>query len=67
VRPEYRATGYGIMNMVSISAGAGFTVVMGAMRDRGISLGAAFSVSAGVALIGGLLILLVRPSPEQRI
>jgi len=66
VRPEYRATGYGIMNMVSISAGAGFTVVMGAMRDRGISLGAAFSVSAGVALIGGLLILLVRPSPRAQ-
>jgi len=67
VRPVYRATGYGIMNMVSISVGAGFTVIMGAMRDRGISLGAAFSISAGVALIGGLLILLVRPSPSAEI
>jgi len=28
VRPEYRATGYGLMNMVSIAAGAGITVAM---------------------------------------
>jgi MFS family permease len=65
VRPEFRATGYGIMNLVSISAGAVFTVIMGAMRDRGISLGLAFSISAGVAFIGGVLILLVRPCPEE--
>ncbi len=63
-RPEYRATGYGIMNMVSISAGAGITVLMGAMRDRGTSLGVAFSLCAGVALLGGLLILLVRPRTD---
>ncbi|HZI33252.1 MAG TPA: MFS transporter, partial [Candidatus Binatia bacterium] len=64
VRPEYRATGYGIMNMVSISAGAVFTVAMGAMRDHGVSLGVAFSLSASVALLGGWLILLVRPRQE---
>ena len=27
VRPEYRATGYGIMNLVSIASGAGITIV----------------------------------------
>jgi MFS family permease len=65
VRPEYRATGYGIMNMASIGAGAVFTVAMGAMRDRGVSLGLAFCISAGVALLGGALILLVRPRPVE--
>jgi MFS family permease len=61
VRPEYRATGYGIMNLVSVMAGAGVTVAMGAMRDRGISLGAAFTISAAVTAFAGLLILFVRP------
>lgn len=65
VRPEYRATGYGVMNFVSISSGALFTVWLGALRDRGISLGMAFTLSATVALAGALLILLVRPSREK--
>ena len=65
VRPEYRATGYGIMNFVSISCGAGLTVLMGAMRDRGIPLAAAFGGSAVVALLGALLILLVRPRQPE--
>lgn len=65
VRPENRATGYGIMNMIGVAAGAGITVVMGAMRDRGISLGAVFTICACAALVGGLLILLVRPRQEE--
>jgi MFS transporter, Spinster family, sphingosine-1-phosphate transporter len=65
VRPEYRATGYGIMNMVSISTGAGVTWAMGAMRDRGISLSIAFTLSAIVAAIGALSILFARPREER--
>lgn len=65
VRPEYRATGYGIMNMIGVAAGAGITVLMGAMRDRGISLGVVFTLCATAALVGGVLILLVRPRPEE--
>ena len=61
VRPENRATGYGIMNMVGVAAGAGITVWMGALRDRGISLGVVFTICAAAALLGGFLILLVRP------
>ncbi|HEX3799943.1 MAG TPA: MFS transporter [Verrucomicrobiae bacterium] len=64
VRPEYRATGYGIMNLIAVAAGAGVTVLMGAMRDRGISLGVVFTLCAAAALLGGLLILLVRPREE---
>jgi MFS transporter, Spinster family, sphingosine-1-phosphate transporter len=65
IRPEYRATGYGIMNLVSISAGAGVTWALGAMRDNGISLSLAFTLSALVTALGALLILLVRPRDES--
>jgi MFS family permease len=60
-RPEHRATGYVFMNLVSISVGAGATVVMGRMRDSGVSLALAFNVSAAIALLGALLVLFVRP------
>ena len=65
VRPEHRATGYGIMNMIGVAAGAGITVLMGTLRDRGISLGVVFTLCATAALLGGLLILLVRPRPDE--
>jgi MFS family permease len=65
IRPEYRATGYGVMNMVSIACGAGITVAMGAMRDRGVGLGVAFSICAAITLLAGWLILQVRPRESQ--
>jgi MFS family permease len=61
VGPQYRATGYGIMNMVSISTGAVATVALGAMRDHGISLAIAFTILAIVTALGGSLIFLIRP------
>ena len=61
VGPQYRATGYGIMNMVSIGTGAIATVAMGAMRDHGVSLALAFTILAAVTTIGGSLIFFVRP------
>jgi MFS family permease len=61
VGPQYRATGYGIMNMVSIGTGAVATVALGSMRDHGISLAIAFTLLAAVTALGGSLIFLVRP------
>ncbi len=61
VGPQYRATGYGIMNMVSIGTGAVATVALGSMRDHGISLAVAFTILAVVTAIGVSLIFLVRP------
>ncbi len=60
-RPEHRATGYGFMNLVSISVGAVATVALGWMRDHGIKFSIAFAVSAAVALVSAGLILLVKP------
>jgi MFS family permease len=64
-RPEHRATGYGFMNLVSISAGAGATVALGWMRDHGIKFSIAFAASAAVALLSAGLILLVKPRAEN--
>jgi MFS family permease len=66
-RPEHRATGYGCMNFVSISVGAGATVLLGWMRDHGIKFSVAFAVSAAVALLSAGLILFVRPRTEQEL
>jgi predicted MFS family arabinose efflux permease len=63
-RPEHRATGYGFMNMVSISTGAGATVVLGWMRDEGISFSVAFAISAAVALLSAVMILFVKPRSD---
>jgi MFS transporter, Spinster family, sphingosine-1-phosphate transporter len=60
-RPEHRATGYGFMNLVSISAGAGITIVLGWMRDRGISFSLAFTLVALVSLLSAAMILFIRP------
>lgn len=61
-RPEHRATGYGFMNLVSISVGAGATVALGWMRDNGIQFSVAFAVSATVALLSAVLILFMKPT-----
>lgn len=59
-RPEHRATGYGFMNLVSIATGAGVTVLLGWMRDHGISFSIAFTLAAGIALGSAGIILLVK-------
>ena len=46
-RPEHRATGYGLMNLVSITVGAGATVALGWMRDHGIKFSVAFTAVGG--------------------
>ncbi len=60
-RAEHRATGYGFMNLVSISVGALATVALGWMRDHGIKFSIAFVISAAVACLSAGLILLVKP------
>jgi hypothetical protein len=53
------------MNLVSISVGAGVTVVLGRMRDHGISFSIAFAVAAAVALLSAGLMLLIRPKARN--
>jgi len=60
-RPELRATGYGIMNLVSISCGGFADWGFGALRDRQVPLNVIFGVFGGVALLSVLIVLCIRP------
>jgi MFS family permease len=64
VRPELRATGYGIMNFVSISCGGLADWGFGFLRDHHVPLNIIFSVFAGFAIISIALVLMIRPRPE---
>lgn len=64
VRPELRATGYGVMNLVSISCGGLADWAFGAMRDDGVPLNVIFSVFASAAVVSVVLVLLIRPKKE---
>ncbi|MCA9170094.1 MAG: MFS transporter, partial [Planctomycetales bacterium] len=61
VRPELRATGYGIMNMVSISCGGFADWGFGVLRDRDVPLNIIFGVFAGLALISVVIVLQIKP------
>jgi MFS family permease len=63
-RPEWRATGYGIMNLVSISCGGFGDWAFGALRDRDVPLNMIFGVFAGVALLSVFIVLMIRPREE---
>jgi MFS family permease len=66
VRPELRATGYGIMNLVGISCGGLTDWGFGALRDLQVPLQATFGLFAGVAAISVVLVLLIRPRDTER-
>ena len=51
VGPQLRATGYGIMNLVSISCGGLADWGFGILRDRSVPTNLIFSVFAGAAIL----------------
>ncbi len=64
VRPERRATGYGFMNLVSISCGGFADWGFGALRDQHMPLSVIFGVFAAIALVSVGIVLMIRPRPE---
>jgi MFS family permease len=60
-RPELRATGYGIMNLVSISCGGFADWGFGIMRDNKVPLHLIFGVFASAAVVSVVLVLLIKP------
>jgi MFS family permease len=60
-RPELRATGYGIMNLVSISCGGLADWGFGALRDRHVTMFTIFGVFAAVAVLSIVIVLMIRP------
>jgi MFS transporter, Spinster family, sphingosine-1-phosphate transporter len=65
-RPELRATGYGIMNLVSISCGGFADWGFGMLRDRQVPLFGIFGAFASVAVVSIALVLLIRPRDTER-
>jgi MFS family permease len=65
VRPELRATGYGFMNLVSISCGGFADWGFGVLRDRQVPLNVIFGVFAAVALLSIGIVLMIRPRGEE--
>jgi len=64
VRPHLRATGYGVMNFVSISCGGLADWGFGILRDRNVPLNVIFSIFAAAAALSVVLVLLIRPRPD---
>lgn len=61
---QLRATGYGIMNFVSISCGGLADWAFGAMRVQQVPLNVIFGTFAGAAIVSIALVLLIRPRKE---
>ena len=64
VRPELRATGYGVMNLVSISCGGLADWGFGTLRDRSVPIDVIFGAFASAAVVSIFLVLLVRPRAD---
>jgi MFS family permease len=65
VRPALRATGYGLMNLVSISCGGLADWGFGVLRDRQVPLNVIFGAFASTALLSVVLVLLIKPRRER--
>jgi MFS transporter, Spinster family, sphingosine-1-phosphate transporter len=63
-RPQLRATGYGIMNFVSISFGGLADWGFGILRDRQVPLNVIFGGFALLAIVSVVLVLLIRPRSD---
>jgi MFS transporter, Spinster family, sphingosine-1-phosphate transporter len=60
-RPHLRATGYGIMNFVSISCGGIADWGFGRLRDQHVPLSVIFGIAACVAVASIAMVLLIKP------
>jgi MFS family permease len=63
VRPELRATGYGVMNFVSISCGGLADWSFGYLRDVKVPLHTIFGLYSAAALVSVALVLLIKIPP----
>jgi MFS family permease len=65
VPPNLRATGYGLMNLVSISCGGFGDWAFGALRDRDVPLNLIFGSFAGIAALSILIVLAIKLRPAE--
>lgn len=60
-RPELRATGYGIMNFVSMSSGGVADWGFGILNDMKVPLNITFGIFASFCILSVILVLMIRP------
>lgn len=60
-QPHLRASGYGLMNLVSISCGGLADVGFGILKSQGVPLFGIFAAFASFAIISIALVLMIRP------
>lgn len=65
-RPDQRATGYGLMNLASISCGGLADVGFGWLRDHQVPLNLIFGGFAAVACVSAWLVLRIRATDDDR-
>jgi MFS family permease len=65
-RPDQRATGYGLMNLASISCGGLADVGFGWLRDHQVPLNLIFGGFAAVACLSAWLVLKIRATDDDR-
>jgi MFS family permease len=65
VRPELRATGYGVMNLLSISGGGFADWGFGILKDQKVPLNITFGIFGGIALFSVLLVLMIKPTVKD--
>lgn len=64
-RPELRATGYGLMNFVSISCGGAADWGFGVLNDMKVPLNVTFGLFASLCIVSVLLVLMIRPQEAK--
>lgn len=64
-RPELRATGYGIMNFVSMSCGGVADWGFGVLNDMKVPLNVTFGIFASLCIISVMLVLMIRPQESK--
>lgn len=66
VRPELRATGYGIMNLVSISCGGLADWGFGILRDAKVEMKLVFAAMSLLCVLSAWLALMIRPNAKLK-
>jgi MFS family permease len=64
-RPQLLATGYGIMNLVSISCGGFGDYAFGFLHDRQVPLNMIFGIFGGISLLSIAFALSIRPRAAE--
>lgn len=66
VSAKYRATAYGIMNMVGVAFGAVVTQLLGKLKDEGMDLGVSFAFMGAIVAVAIILQLVcLKPKTEN--